>query len=280
MSPTISPTLKGDYVCNSRRSTGLHGYRGARLLETMAGRFLDRHASAADVERWRTNGSVDRGLWNKAGEAGLLGISIPEEYGGGGGDFRHEIVLMEQLGLRGVQGFALPLHNAVVAPYLVSYGLEAQKRKWLPKVVTGETGAGGRDVRARGRIGPAGHAHDGPARRRSLRDQRPEDVHYQRVACDAGDRRREDRPGRRREGHLPVRGGSRQGRGIRPWAPAAQAGTGRARHHRAVLPRHAGSGGKPAGRRRRPGLSATDGKAAAGAHGDCVAEYGLHRASA
>jgi acyl-CoA dehydrogenase len=109
------------------------------LLETMAGRFLDRHATAADVERWRTNGSVERDLWNKAGEAGLLGISIPEEYGGGGGDFRHEIVLMEQLGLRGIQGFALPLHNAVVAPYLVSYGLEAQKRKWLPKVVTGET---------------------------------------------------------------------------------------------------------------------------------------------
>ncbi|CAN7763543.1 acyl-CoA dehydrogenase family protein [Cupriavidus necator] len=109
------------------------------LLGTMAGRFLDRHATAADVERWRINGSVDRDLWNKAGEAGLLGISVPEEYGGGGGDFRHEIVLMEQLGLRGVQGFALPLHNAVVAPYLVSYGLEAQKRKWLPKVVTGET---------------------------------------------------------------------------------------------------------------------------------------------
>jgi acyl-CoA dehydrogenase len=109
------------------------------VLETMVGRFIDRHATAQDVERWRANGSVERELWRMAGEAGLLGVSIPAEYGGGGGDFRHEVVLMEQLGLRGVQGFALPLHNAVVAPYIVSYGTEAQKEKWLPKVVSGET---------------------------------------------------------------------------------------------------------------------------------------------
>lgn len=107
-------------------------------LETMVIRFIGRHATAEDVARWRANGSVERELWLKAGEAGLLGVSIPAEYGGGGGDFRHEAVLMEQLGLHGVQGFALPLHNAVVAPYIVSYGTEAQKREWLPKVVSGE----------------------------------------------------------------------------------------------------------------------------------------------
>ena len=109
------------------------------VFETMVGRFIDRHATPRDVERWRANGSVERELWYQAGEAGLLGVSIPQEYGGGGGDFRHEAVLMEQLGLRGVQGFALPLHNAVVAPYLVSYGTEEQKHRWLPKVVSGET---------------------------------------------------------------------------------------------------------------------------------------------
>lgn len=108
------------------------------LLETMACRFIERHATPKDVERWRTSGSVERELWLKAGEAGLLGVSIPQEYGGGGGDFRHETVLMEQMGLGGVQGFALPLHNAVVAPYIISYGTEAQKRKWLPKVASGE----------------------------------------------------------------------------------------------------------------------------------------------
>ena len=109
------------------------------VLETMAGRFIERHATPLDVERWRANGAVERDLWLKAGKAGLLGVSIPAEYGGGGGDFRHEVVLMEQLGLRGVQGFALPLHNAVVAPYIVSYGTEEQKLKWLPKVASGET---------------------------------------------------------------------------------------------------------------------------------------------
>src|SRR5262245_530805 len=109
------------------------------VLETMAGRFIERHATPEDVGRWRANGCVERELWLKAGGAGLLGVSVPAEYGGGGGDFRHEVVLMEQLGLRGVQGFALPLHNAVVAPYIVSYGTEAQKKKWLPKVVSGET---------------------------------------------------------------------------------------------------------------------------------------------
>jgi len=109
------------------------------MLETMAGRFIERHATSVDVARWRANGAVERDLWLKAGEAGLLGVSIPAEYGGGGGDFRHEVVLMEQLGLRSVQGFALPLHNAVVAPYIVSYGTEVQKRKWLPKVASGET---------------------------------------------------------------------------------------------------------------------------------------------
>jgi acyl-CoA dehydrogenase len=109
------------------------------LLESMAQRFIERHATPADVARWRENGAVDRELWRQAGEAGLLGVSVPEAYGGGGGDFRHEIVLMEQLGRRGVQGFALPLHNAVAAPYLVSYGQEMQKRRWLPKVVSGET---------------------------------------------------------------------------------------------------------------------------------------------
>jgi len=126
---SILDVKKPDFLVNEELS----------MLESMANRFIERHAGAADVERWRNQGCVDRELWNRAGDAGLLGVSIPQEYGGGGGDFRHEAVLMEKLGVRGVHGFALPLHNAVIAPYLVSYGLEEQKRKWLPKVVSGET---------------------------------------------------------------------------------------------------------------------------------------------
>ena len=77
-------------------------------------------------------------MWNEAGEAGLLGLSMPEEYGGMGGDYRHEVVLMEQLGKNGVDGFGASLHNAIVMPYILHYGTEEQKKRWLPRMATGE----------------------------------------------------------------------------------------------------------------------------------------------
>ncbi len=109
------------------------------LFENTVARFLDRHAGPAQRRSWRENGCVDRDLWLAAGEAGLLGVSVPAEFGGHGGDFRHEAVLIHQLGIKHAGSFALPLHNAVVAPYLVSYASEAQRRRWLPSVVRGET---------------------------------------------------------------------------------------------------------------------------------------------
>ncbi|MDR3513000.1 MAG: acyl-CoA dehydrogenase family protein [Caulobacteraceae bacterium] len=108
------------------------------LFEDAASRFFDRHADADTVARWRKNGIVDREMWTKAGEAGLLGVSIPEEYGGAGGDFRHEAVIIEQMGRKGVEGFGITLHNAIVAPYILAYGSEEQKQRWLPKICTGE----------------------------------------------------------------------------------------------------------------------------------------------
>jgi len=108
------------------------------IFEAAVGRFFDQHASPTDVQRWRDNGVVDRKLWNTAGEAGLLGVSLPEAYGGSGGDFRHEVVIMEQMGLKGVEGFGITLHNAIVAPYIAHYGSEEQKQKWLPRIISGE----------------------------------------------------------------------------------------------------------------------------------------------
>jgi acyl-CoA dehydrogenase len=108
------------------------------MFEVSIRRFIAQHANQQTIDRWRVNGAVERDLWFKAGEAGLLGASVPVEYGGAGGDFRHEAVLIEQLVFSGAQGFSVPLHNAVVAPYLVTYGSEEQKRTWLPKIVTGE----------------------------------------------------------------------------------------------------------------------------------------------
>jgi acyl-CoA dehydrogenase len=88
--------------------------------------------------RWEEQGAVDRDVWKKAGEAGLLCPSMPEEYGGGGGNFAHEAVLIDVFGKMGVTGFGASLHNAIVAPYINHYGSEEQKKRWLPRLATGE----------------------------------------------------------------------------------------------------------------------------------------------
>jgi acyl-CoA dehydrogenase len=108
------------------------------IFEDAVGKFFDEHAHETVVATWRKNHVVDREMWNTAGRAGLLGLSIPEAYGGAGGDYRHEAVLMEQLGLKGVDGFGISLHNAIVMPYILEYGTEEQKRRWLPRLCTGE----------------------------------------------------------------------------------------------------------------------------------------------
>jgi len=108
------------------------------IFEDAVGKFFDEHAPEATVAKWRKNHCVDREMWNKAGEAGLLGLSTPEQYGGAGGDYRHEVVLMEQLGKKGVDGFGASLHNAIVMPYIFHYGTEEQKQRWLPRMATGE----------------------------------------------------------------------------------------------------------------------------------------------
>jgi acyl-CoA dehydrogenase len=101
-------------------------------------RFLKDNAMPSEVERWREAGMVPRELWTRAAEAGLLCLSTPEEYGGMGGDYRHEAVLLEQLGRHGADHWGVGLHNAIVAPYVIHYGTEEQKRRWLPKLATGE----------------------------------------------------------------------------------------------------------------------------------------------
>ncbi|ABQ68358.1 acyl-CoA dehydrogenase domain protein [Rhizorhabdus wittichii RW1] len=110
-----------------------------RMFEDSVSRFLAAHAGPDRTRHWREQGFVDRDTWRAAGEAGLLGLSVPVEYGGAGVDFTFDAVIMEQLGRHHALNFAIPLHNAVVAPYIVSYANEEQKRRWLPGVVTGET---------------------------------------------------------------------------------------------------------------------------------------------
>jgi acyl-CoA dehydrogenase len=90
------------------------------------------------LSQWREGGIVPREGWQEMADAGLLGISVAPEYGGAGGDFRHEAVLIRHLGLVGAEGFGIPLHNAICAPYIENYGTAEQKQRWLPKLVSGE----------------------------------------------------------------------------------------------------------------------------------------------
>ena len=90
------------------------------------------------VQRWREDGPVERAFWREAGQAGILGVSIPEEYGGGGADFRYDAVLIEQVARKDVAGFGLSLHNCIVTPYVLAHGTEDQKRRWLPRLCSGD----------------------------------------------------------------------------------------------------------------------------------------------
>jgi acyl-CoA dehydrogenase len=107
------------------------------LLEEQARRFLTAEF-APHVERWSEEHAYPREVWSKTGEAGLLCAGIPEEYGGAGGSFAHEAVIDREFSLAGLDSFGGPLHSGIVAPYILRYGTEEQKRRWLPKLATGE----------------------------------------------------------------------------------------------------------------------------------------------
>ena len=99
--------------------------------------FLERDV-APFHSAWEEQGYVDRAVWNKAGENGFLCTSMPEEYAGAGGDRLFSVIEMEELGRAGFTGIGFSLHSEIVAPYLLHYGTEAQKKKYLPRLASGE----------------------------------------------------------------------------------------------------------------------------------------------
>ena len=107
------------------------------VFDTEARKFMERECTP-HADKWIKQQHVDRSVWRKAGEAGLLCASAPEQYGGAGGTFAHEAVIIDHLGRLGIDGWGITLHNAIVAPYVVHYCSEEQKQRWLPRLASGE----------------------------------------------------------------------------------------------------------------------------------------------
>ena len=99
-------------------------------------RFVEAELAPHEA-RWGKQQHVDRAAWLKAGAMGLLLADVPEPYGGAGATFAHECVVFEELQRANVTGFGKHVHS-IVAHYLLAYGTEAQKTRWLPKMAAGE----------------------------------------------------------------------------------------------------------------------------------------------
>ncbi|WP_323119961.1 acyl-CoA dehydrogenase family protein [Burkholderia alba] len=108
-----------------------------RMLQESAARFFKEQWVPRDAG-WREQGAMDRAAWREAGGQGFLCASVPEQYGGGGGDFGHEAALILAQGEAGLAGFGGSLHSGIVAQYILHYGTDAQKQRWLPRMATGE----------------------------------------------------------------------------------------------------------------------------------------------
>ena len=108
-----------------------------RALSDLAGGFFAREIVAQN-EKWDAQHHIDRNAWLEAGKLGLLCCSIPEEYGGGGGTFAHDLAVFDAQGYAGDLAFGISVHSGIVAHYIHEYGTEEQKKTWLPGMAIGE----------------------------------------------------------------------------------------------------------------------------------------------
>ena len=132
------------------------------IFRDAAARFIDTQMVPHDAA-WRAQQHVGREIWRKAGDLGLLCTDVSAEYGGGGGDFRHEAVLYEELGRRGLSGFGQGVHS-ICAHYLVNHGTDEQRRRFLPRMASGEL------IGAIGMTEPAAGSDLQGIRTRAIRD--------------------------------------------------------------------------------------------------------------
>jgi len=99
-------------------------------------RFMEKEIAPFHAD-WEEQGYVDRAVWHKAGDNGFLCMTMPEEYGGAGADKLFSVVQMEELSRAGFSGIGYSLHSEIVAPYILHYGTEEQKKKYLPQLASG-----------------------------------------------------------------------------------------------------------------------------------------------
>ena len=108
-----------------------------KMMQKMIQDFLENEILPQN-EEWEKNGMVSREIWERAGDLGLLCMDMPEEYGGSGLDFTFNALLIEEFSRKGITGPGFSLHSDIVAPYILKWGNEEQKKKWLPQMATGK----------------------------------------------------------------------------------------------------------------------------------------------
>ena len=108
-----------------------------RQLRKHVAEFMLKEATP-NQERWASQHQVDREFWNKMGDAGLLGLDLPERFGGVGGDFGYSAVVAEEQGLAHDTASGWVVHSPIASHYINTYGTEEQKQRWLPRTISGD----------------------------------------------------------------------------------------------------------------------------------------------